>query len=299
MAHAVPCTEWNPALAVDLVTGHESMAYSDDGSAQAVRMFAHFGSMDDHSVWSMDSTNEEGTDFGLTCTVGGGCDQDGDTCPYGSKCDFEDDSSDDGEAVEELCSDGTSACDYQTDAAHGRILWDYVAYGGVNDSVDEPKLVFSGNRDSTTCTSSDFGFPRTDIYTAEWDGAEFQAATSGSCPVPTIADAHDPAMLPLPFDTFKMYYHYQAEAFHVVHWDGTAWVHDREIEIAFDDSTTLGTVPTSPSLGQCLGNMDALILPSEGGGDTGAFFKARNVTDPGAVTCFGSLLGIVFAELRN
>jgi hypothetical protein len=226
--------------------------------------------------------------------------QDGDTCPYGSKCDFEDDSADGGAAVEELCSDGTSDCDYQTDAAHGRILWDYVAYGPVDDAVDEPKIAFSGNRDVTACPSTGvFGAGQSDLYIGEWDGAEFQAPTSGSCPVPAIKDAHDPGMIPLPNDTFKMYYQVDLSEFHVVYWDGSAWVYDREIEIAFDDSTTLGTVPTSPSLAECLENMDAIILPSEGGGNAGAFFKAMKETGLGLGDCFGSATGIVFAELRN
>lgn len=62
--------------------------------------------------------------------------------------------------------------------------------------------------------------------------------------------------------------------------------------------TTLGSVPTSPTLGECLENMDAIVLPSEGGGNSGAFFKARAEAADES-TCFVSAQGIVFAELRN
>lgn len=281
---------------------HPWVAAMDDGTTQSIRLFVHCGATGATSVYSIDSVDEYGADFDITCTYAGNCAADTDTCSYNNLCDWDDVSSDAGAATEEICHDETSACYNLDNAGHGRMMWAYIANGAIDFGSDEPQMLFTGSPESPGCAS---GLAADNLYVANWDisGTPFwDVGTSGSCPTTSVSARHDPGVIPLPNDEFKAYYRYDVSQYYVAYWDGTAWVDETTIDLAFDDSTYDGSI--NSTLQACLENVDALVYIDSGNPVEGAFF--REVKHSGSNGCFstngtagGAFGGIVYAEHRN
>lgn len=281
---------------------HPWIAAMDDGTTQSIRLFVNCGATGATSVYSIDSVDEYGADFDITCTSGGGCAADADTCPYNSLCDWDDVSADGGAAVEEICHDETAGCFYLDNAGHGRLMWEYIANGAVDFATDEPRMLLSGSPESPGCASA---LAADNLYVASWDisGTPFwDIATSGSCPTDAISASHDPGVIPLPNGEFKAYYRDGMTQYYVAYWDGSGWVDETAIDLAFDDSTYDGSI--NSTLQTCLENVDALVYINSGTPVEGAFF--REVKHDGSNGCFsadgtsgGAFGGIVYAEHRN
>lgn len=263
-----------------------------EGSARYIRMFVHTGyGMDGiFTMYSIDSYGSEGSDFDLTCGNPFGCSVGGGTCGHGDECDWS-------SAWEEICDDGIAACDYMESAGHGRILWDYIAYGGVDFGSDAFSMIFTGD----IADSCEDGEDPDDIFQADWLPEATPPQWSvpdvdvDECPDMVEDGGHDPAMTPLPEDSFKAYWAspVMGSQVHRVCYtdDVVSWGDCSEIDFAFDDSTRLGTLDSS--LLDCVGNMDTLVFVGTSGPKEGAFLQAG--TKEG---CFASH-SILFAELRN
>lgn len=226
----------------------------------------------------MDSTGDTGADYDLTCTEEEGCAADDGTCDMDHECDYDDVVN---PAVLEICA-GDTGCDFVESAGHGRIIWNYVDRP-VNFGVDEPRMVFTGRGDLTLCAEDS-----DDIIEAGWDtGGDWDVPSTSPCPDSVVTDRHDPGVIPLPEEEFKMYVRGdEMNVHHYVHyWDGSTWDEGRFIAIYFDDETTF--VPE-----QCLENGDAIVFPGTPPKE-GLFFRAS--PEPG---CF-DVGGIVFAEHIN
>jgi hypothetical protein len=286
---------------------HPWVAATDQGGTQSIRMFVRCGdtaaSTAHYVIYRIDSTNEAGTDFDMTCNPFpvADCSEDGDTCVYGGLCDWAGHGA--SGAVLEMCSTYNDAdCFYLDNAAHGGMAWDYGANGGIDWASETPQMLFSGNVNWGTCSSGHGLEDPDDLYQAAWDTVagkwQVQTTSSPDCPVPLVADRHDPSTIPLPGGEYKAYALEGHDQFYVNYWNGSAWEDEEEIELAFDDGTTLGSIPTSPTLHECRGNFGAFVRQGGGNADEGAFIKALNET-LGHTTCFGSATGLIFAEHRN
>ena len=179
----------------------------DDGS-KYIRMFYNVvdSTTGGTEIEYIDSDDEEGTDFELEC-VSGSCAVDGQSCSVGDLCDWDDDYGDGGLPVEAVCSDTTSSCDYLENAAHGRLMWDYVGSGwDIDFDADTPLMMFTGLTHDDDCARP--GASPDDIYLAQWSyGSQVwnvvTESTSPYCPVEEAEDVHDPGMLPLPGGEYK------------------------------------------------------------------------------------------------
>lgn len=274
-------------------TTHPWVVPVDDASGRYIRMFVQLGVAPDLSIHSVDSLDEAGTDFGLTCTSEA-CAIARGTCACGDPCDWS-------VAQEEICQDADSAdCFYLGTSGHGRVAWDYGEDGALDFAEDRPAMLISGDKHDL-CAG---GLAPDDIYQADWDGTAWVVPVAWDernaryCPEHTDPRGHDPAILPLPADGFKAYWmapdgssaqiHYVCYTDDLVTWEDCA-----EIELAFDDGTRLGAQDTS--LWDCVGNMDAVSLPGRLASMEGAFFQSSR-----GPACFGpGGGGIVFAEHRN
>ena len=275
-----------------------------------VRLFFHTaGSI--KQIWSLDSTDDVGDAFDVECGDTGGCDLDVDTCAYGDLCDLEDVSADGGEATLEICADTDDAdCFYLDEAAHGRLVTNYVEDPVVEFASEEPSLLFTGQMDSTCSAYSG----ESDIMQAWWDaGAQaWDMDVDGSCPDGTIGeDRHDPGVIPLPEGEFKVYMQHGAgdgadDGGHieVCYWNGTLWEDCQDVEFAFDDGSSRGVSPNSMGLGtlaeiyECVANIDAIVFIESGTVYEGAFLKAATWTTHDSDACFLNG-GVLYAEHRN
>lgn len=238
-------------------------------------------------IWSVDSLDDAGTDFGLACE-GSDCDADGASCDRGDLCDWDDASGDGGAAFEEVANGGDADDAWITSAAHGRVVWSPLddRDGAIDFDSDRPMMLFSGTAES--CLA-----PPDDLLAGTWDGSAWEIPTAGSCPDVQIDDAHDPGVMPLPGGSFKAYVQIGADAYEVCYYEDGAWTDCAEVEIAFDDGTMLGEL--DPSLGACTDNFDALAHRSGGRLHEGGFLHAFTGGD-----CFAEGEGgILFAEHRN
>ncbi len=283
-------TIWEAAVLV--AEGHESDTDFDEpshayvspvvvGGNNRVRMLAqNAGSV--NQVVSIDSTDDEGDDFNLTCAD---C-CDGNTA---GECDWPT------VADVAICSDMTSSCDYLERAQHGRWVWDYIADGVPDLSSDTPSVVFSGQYDESTCTSPN-GPTQAEIFWADWDtaNAEWDVSMSGGCPVIQYENRHDPGIQVFPGGLVKMYV-MQAEGngaeFHLYYFDGFSWESQSATPVIYLDDG--GTTEVEDD---CLSN-PAGIVRFEGGPQTGLFLDIQGVG--GDCASGVANYGIYFAELSN
>ena len=269
---------------------HQWVAAVDDGT-EYIRMFFQGGDEEPFTVWSVDSTDDIGDDFALTCYSSPceGAGLDGETCPYGGECDYDDDDATEhglatGGARDgaELCSTdpASSTCNWLTSCAHGRCMLGYIEDPTVDFSVDNPMMLFSGKTDHTY---GDAGLG--DVFQAEWDtGTEsWDTPNNGSSyAYDAIADYHDPGIVPLPNGEFKGYFKSNnaintVASFQVCYYayTGSAWEWGdcTPIELGFE-----GAGAQVPALPFCLNNIDTIVMIDENGPHEGAFFQAARET---------------------
>jgi len=291
--------------ATDVVT-HPWVVASDDGSTKAVRLFVHAydagsGGPDQSEVYSADSTDEEGTDFSLECTDPGGCTD----CAYGDFCDYSG-------ASLAIDADGDAGDEYLDSAAHGRIMWDYVASGAVDFTSDSPGMLFSGDvQAGPTCTQAGSAGPD-DIYRATWDssGWAWDIEDDGTCPesMGDGDDQHDPAVTPLPGGEFMAFVKVGGDV-RVYYWDptATAWEDDRTIRVCFDSGADPCGSPTTDCTTlttDCMANVASLVTHT-GAPQGGIFFHVGESGKPyDGDTCASGLAagedkGVLYAKGDN
>jgi hypothetical protein len=275
-----------------------------DGQHHLTYQQANAGTAGQYEVYSMDSTDEEGTDFGLECTTGGGCTD----CAYGDFCDYS-------STTLAIDADGDAGDEYIDSAAHGRIMWSYVAEGAVDFTSDSPGMLFTGANDDSECTHKGDAGPD-DIFRAEWDSSSsawdiVDDAGSPACPVSlgNGDDQHDPGVTPLPNGEFATFVRLGSGAY-VYYWDPatSTWGDGAEFKICYDHAT--GDECGDPSTycteitADCIGNIDSLVtsVGSPNGGlfflvkESGAPFAGGNCTDG---VGSGKPEGILFADGQN
>ena len=318
---------------------HPWVAMSGNGEDLAVRLFFHSTGSVTPQIWSIDSVDEFGEDFGLSCEkqdtglndvdceVGG--DTGGaDTCAHGDLCDFENDTEGGSpmHVSSVLCADEDSAvCFYLTEAAHGRMMWNFLEHPVIEFTVDDPWMLFSGNMsgDCADYVFQDENLGPADLMQAQWQsGLGFwemetdEVDTDLFCPVDLVhEDRHDPGIIPLPQGEFKAYFQEDSgstsdDGGHIwecyLHQD--TWQDCTEIELAFDDGTTDGLLPadfgfTLADLYECVANIDTVVYWTGSEFQHAAFLHASTQepydSDPGDPQWCFSEGGILFAELRN
>ncbi|MBK6580274.1 MAG: hypothetical protein IPG17_29745, partial [Sandaracinaceae bacterium] len=171
----------------------------DQTGYDRIRMYLHCGDSGAappvFEIWSLISTEEVGADFGLLCQTSPGCDADGDPCVDGEHCDWEDTEADGGAAVKQIGADGRSGSWYLDLSGHGRIVWDYVWYGGSTSGSDEPGMMFGPG--VTSCLNDDGG-------PYQPPGSAWEVPTDSGCPEagsPTTMILHRA----LPTEEYKMH----------------------------------------------------------------------------------------------
>ncbi len=255
-----------------------------DGTDYYIRMYLQVGAAAaDFEIRSIDSLDEEGTDFGLSCASSPTCSvSGGGTCAYGKLCAY-DNSGVDRPADPDICDDPTDAdCFHLDHAGHGRIGWNSVDDGPVNFSSDTPFMLFTGRGDTvssgtppTTCDD-----PSDELYDASWDASgglwDVPVVTAGgkSCPDYEIDDAHDPCILPLLNGGFKAYYQDAADGqIPKVCYsdDGTpgSWEDCVAIEMGFEDGTPWNGSPADPRA--CVGDTTMFAYDASGTRHEGGF----------------------------
>ena len=295
---------WTTATLVSVKTTTSSGRYNDpshpwavpvDDGNKYIRMFYNVvdSTTGGTEVEYIDSVDEEGADFELEC-VSGSCSVDGQSCSVGGLCDWDNDYGDAGVPVVAVCSDSTSSCDYLANAAHGRLLWDYVGGGWAIDfGADTPMMMFTGAPDGTSCTRP--GDIRDDIYLAQWSYSSsawgvFTDGGSPDCPEEEAIDVHDPAMIPLPGGEFKRYVAYDDGGNRYIlvkYWNGSSWEDQSAVEIVFDDGSD------TPLTGTCIGNVDTLVYKNGATTYEGMFMHVSSGTG-----CPDNC-GIIYAEHVN
>lgn len=264
---------------------HPWVVAADDGT-NFVRLFLQTEDSADpgdprpteNHIFSVDSTDVAGADFGIECTDAGGCT----SCAYEALCDYEE------VAVIEVCAGGGTGCTELDAARHGKILWDYIADGALDFDNDVPGMVFTGEREAASCYP---GYDHSDIHMADWDptGAAWDIEMVSGCAEIHVAEQHDPGVIPLPGGEFKMYSHTTLGDIRVQYWDPVAgeWGDSASIEVVFDDGSS-----TSVS-NACLENVETLVRKGTGLADEVMFARALAGTG-----CF-SAGGIIYAEHTN
>ncbi len=271
-------------------------------------MFVHANESDptQNEVYSVDSTDEEGTDFGLECTTGGGCTN----CAYGDYCDYSG-------ATLAIDADGDAGDEYIDSAAHGRMMWNYVSEGAVDFGSDSPGMLFTGDTDGTTCSHMGTEGPD-DIFRATWDtsSSSWDIADDGGSPACPVSlgdsdDQHDPGVTPLPDGEFMTFVRQGSNAY-VHYWDPStsAWGDRAEFKVCYDHATgdECGDPATycTEITGDCIGNLDSMVT-SVGGPNGGLFFHVRHTGESyagGSLSCTagvdsGTDRGILFADGQN
>lgn len=242
-----------------------------------------------YAVWSVDSFDEDGTDYGLVCTSGA-CAVDLGACNYGQPCDWLDASLDGGAAFPELESAGDAASSFLTSASHGQLLFPWLDDddGAIDFSSESASILFTGAAGSCTSTPDE-------VFLGSWDGGGWALDVGGdNCPDVAMNDAHDPSAIPLPDGTYKVYVQIGMSEYEVCHLDGAALEACEPIELAFDDGTRMGAVDST--LASCTDNFTAFVADVGGRVRQGTMIHAMG-TGSG---CFNSGHGgILFAELRN
>lgn len=242
-----------------------------------------------YQVWSVDSLDEDGTDYGLVC-LGGACAVDLGACAYGQPCDWLDASLDGGVAMPELGATGDIDSAFLTSASHGQLLFPWLSDtdGAVDFGTETPSLLFTGASDGCAAAPDD-------LFLGAWDGATWGLEIDGgNCPVVAMEDAHDPSAIPLPDGSFKVYMQLGMTEYQVCHLDGDVVEGCEPIELAFDDGTWMGQL--DETLASCTDNFTAFVADMDG-----SLHQATLLHAMGAGTgCFDTGAGgILMAELRN
>ena len=219
----------------------------------------HETSSDNIKVVQIESADEIGDDFGLSCSSG--------SCTAISA----------GGGYVAIDADGTSSTDYVEHARHSRVAWGYLGDPVIDAGTDEPFMMFQLERPASgscadTGTHDDIG--RVDgawnSSTSTWDWTVETDGGSPDCPVVHIDDAHDNSSVPLLGDEYKMYYktYGSTPEWYVSYWNGSEWEDDAVIEFYWDGSSTSG--PDH----DCVENVSALVF-KDGAGDIyeGMFFQ--------------------------
>ena len=254
-------------------------------------------------VVSVDSVDDEGTDFGLACS--GECTYDCDTT--GELCQWP------GVGSVAIAAKGTAGTFQLNNALHGRLVWDYIADALTDDGAldvsttgDEPMMVVSSELHPITCSSYTLGdSDEDDVLVAERDasGQAWLISNSGanSCADDwTGEDQHDPAVTPLQDDAFKMYAVEWDTSTHevvITYYDGTDWETDTATpKFELEDGTVISH--------KCLTNPATIVRNESGTIYEGMFIDgyADDAYPDGADCPAGEALpqkGIFFAILTN
>lgn len=275
----------------DYRADHPWAMLTRNGASKRIQLFVQSQDLANNQVIQIESSDEVGDDFGLTCGA--------------SSCST---TILDGGGYVAVDADGTSSTDYVKHAQHSRIGWDYVADAYIDAGTDLPFMMFQVVRPSSG-DCSDAG-PYDDIGWADgawnggssvWDWAVETTGSSPDCPVVHIENGHDNTMIPLPFGEFKLYYKsWTNDDWYVTYWNGSDWVDDALIEFYWDGSAS------GPSH-ECIENPAALVHNDGAGGINSAMaFMLMDSDTCGAVGFDDEDPGsdyvdsaIVFAEHSN
>ena len=267
-------------------TSHPSVLPVVTGSGNRVRMLAqNSGSSKKHLV-TVDSTDDTGDDFNLTC---------GTCCAGGTagECYWS------SVASVAICADSTSGCSHLARALHSRWQWDLIAYGPPVLASEYPTLLFTGSEDGNAGCDVEGG-STDDVYGATWSGSAWAVDMTSSCPTdPFAVDEHDPAVTAYPGDEFKVYVVDSSSPYDVVTYyqrsNGTWEAQTPVPTFELEDSTVI--------TGDCLADLDSFVFNDSGTPREGMFLK---VAEDGDTNFEGHLCnsgtaaaGIYFAELSN
>lgn len=271
----------------DYKADHPWAMLTRDGSDKRVQLFVQSQDLSNNKVIQIESVDEVGDDFGLSCGA--------------SSCFM---TMLDGGGYVAIDADGTSATDYVAHARHSRVGWDYIADAYIDAGTDLPFMMFQMQRPSSgDCADTgydDIGWAdgAWDSGSSVWDWAVETDGGSPDCPVVHIEDGHDNTMIPLPGDEFKLYYKdWSSEDWYVTYWNGSSWEDDALIEFQWDGSAS---GPTH----DCIENPAAVVHLGGGFINEGMAFMLMDsdicgtgLDDDGSFTNDDS--AIVFAELSN
>ena len=291
---------------------HPWVIPEDDGGTRRIRLYfqAYPSSASDSEIARLRSVDDVGDDFGTQCDTGGGCD---DGCAYGDNCYF-------GGALTAVDADGDTGDEYVDMAGHGRAMWDPVAHGGVDFDGDTPSMVFTGEPDGSTCLDPGSGV-QPDIYRVDWSGSAWSVVGDGGspeCPLEQPEDEHDPAILPLTHDDYRMIT--QDESTVVLrHWNGVdeEWEDfTTDIWVCLDPGDTSNPCddPATDCVafeGDCMEDFAFVHYVNGATKETGLFFRAHKdgydwgspgvdpLCESGEGLDSGETPGVVFAERWN
>jgi hypothetical protein len=241
-----------------------SMLSSDTSGNHYVTLFAGTNPRNpdyrrSHIVW-IESTDEYGTDFNLSCSSG--------SCSADIL-----DASASGIAIDPFVS-GTDT-EFVAHARHGRTGWNYIDDPWLVEGEDEPVMLFTFERpDTGDC----FDTGTDDIAWADgsWSNSpgewSWTVETDGSCPdcpVVQVGEGHDPGLIPLPDGEQKMYYK-QGGSFYVVYWNDSVWEDASPITFLWGGSGSDGPSPI------CIGNITTLVHRSGSVVHEGMFLRLQD-----------------------
>ncbi len=265
------------------------MANVDDNDV--IRMYFQTNdSAAEQQIFSVDSTDDDGTDFGIACDDGGGdCDDNG--CSYEALCDYTNESDDgDKKAVIEIAAENAPLTDLRA-ARHGKLLWDYLETPVLDfDEAVTPGMVFTGKTTYVTTEDCYNDHGEDDILQADWSGSWVLQRDGEGCVESKWDQYHDPGVIPLPDGAFKMYAKLLSGDISVIYWDPVAkvWEDEQTIEI------NLGGTSTDMN-NSCFQNPDTAVYVE--GSTINEIMFVRTIDD-GGVICFGDY-GIAYAKHVN
>jgi len=270
----------------DFKADHPWAVLTRDGSDKRVQLFAQSQDLENNKVIQIESTDEIGDDFGLSC----GSTECSTTMLEGA-------------GYVAIDADGGSGTDYVVHARHSRVGWDYVADAHIDAGADLPFMMFQMGRPSSdecadpTPDEDDIGWADGAWNTGDgqWGWAVETDGGSPDCPVVHIEDGHDNTMIPLPGNEFKLYYKdWSTEDWYVTYWNGSAWEDDAPVEFAWDGSSG------GPSH-DCIENPSAVVHVNGASIHEAMAFLLMDSDECGAtgLNGSGSDAAIVFAEHTN
>jgi len=280
----------------DFAADHPWAMLTEESSNKRVQLFVqsqHRAAGYHEQTIQIESTDEIGDDFGLSCS--------------GSSCTDTFLSSSDGYVA--IAADGSSSTDYVEHVRHSRVAWDYVADPVIDSGTDEPFMMIqlqypsTGSCSSIPATSSPDELGRAD---GAWDSGssiwDWQVETDGGspdCPELHVEDVHDNTSIPLPAGEHKMYYKdYSNHGWYVAYWDGSGWVDEAPVDFHWDGSAS------GPDE-HCIENPAAVVYTGGATVHEGMFFMLMDTDTCGYTgfdddaTAIEDDAAIVFAELDN
>ncbi len=213
----------------DYKADHPWAMLTRDGSDKRVQLFVQSQGLANNKAIQIESVDEVGDDFGLSCG--------------GSSCST---TMLDGAGYVAIDADGTAGTDWVVHLQHSRVGWNYISDAYIDSGTDQPfMMVKMGRPAADEC--SDTGL-YDDIGRADgaWDSGtstwKWEVETDGGspdCPVVHIEDGHDNTMIPLPGGEFKLYYKdWSTEEWYVTYWNGAVWEDDALITFEWDGSSS-------------------------------------------------------------